>query len=69
MSSSTEDRVTELELELMAQRDLVETLNIELTAANDRASVLGRRVDRLERQIEDLMNLLEAPPSEQPPHY
>lgn len=65
----TEQRITELELELMAQRDLLDTLNQELTSANDRIGLLEKRADRLERQLESMAALLEDRPNEKPPHY
>ncbi|MEL6187863.1 MAG: SlyX family protein [Myxococcota bacterium] len=64
-----DDRITELELELMAQRDLLETLNQELTEANARVEVLEKRAERLERQMENIVASLEPVPSEKPPHY
>lgn len=63
------DRITELELELMAQRDLIDTLNAELTAANARADVMELRIERLERQFENLTAVIEAPTNDKPPHY
>lgn len=63
------ERMTELELELMAQRELLETLDSELTTANNRVEFLEKRVERLERQLEDVSTLLEAPSSDKPPHY
>lgn len=66
---SDAERITELELELMAQRDLIDALNAELTAANDRGGVLAQRVDRLETQVEALMQVVDRPIVEKPPHY
>jgi uncharacterized coiled-coil protein SlyX len=66
---SDADRIAELELELMAQRDLLDALNGELTGANARIDVLEKRVERLERQLESVLAVVEAPASEKPPHY
>jgi uncharacterized coiled-coil protein SlyX len=66
---SDADRIAELELELMAQRDLLDTLNGELTGANARIDVLEKRVERLERQLESVLAVVDAPASEKPPHY
>lgn len=66
---SDADRIAELELELMAQRELLEVLNDELTAANGVIEVLGKRVERLERQLESVLTVVDAPADEKPPHY
>lgn len=66
---SDAERITELELELMSQRDLLDTLNVELTAANERADVLQKRVDRMEHQLEAMLAVIDMPANEKPPHY
>ena len=69
MRVSTADRNPELELELMDQREFLEVLNGELTEANGRIDVLEKRVERLERQLESVLAVLDAPANEKPPHY
>lgn len=66
---SDAERITELELELMAQRDLLDALNAELTAANGTIEVLEKRVDRLERQLEAVLAAVDVPANDKPPHY
>lgn len=66
---SDRERIIELELELMAQRELLEVLNGELTNASGRIDVLEKRVERLEGQLESVLAQLDVPPSEKPPHY
>lgn len=63
------ERITELELELMAQRDLLDVLNGELTATNLQNEVLKKRVERLERQLEGVLSVIDVPANERPPHY
>ena len=67
--SDTEQRLTELELRYMQQTDLIEQLNAELLAVNTQVQGLDKRVDRLERQLEDLLKALERPAVDKPPHY
>ena len=43
-------------------------LNQELISANGRVGVLEKRVQRMERQLEELLNV-DAPANERPPHY
>lgn len=64
----SDTRLTELELKYMEQSDLVEQLNQELISANGRVGVLEKRVQRMERQLEELLNV-DAPANERPPHY
>lgn len=68
-SVSDAKRITELELELMAQRELLEVLNGELTSANETIEVLRARVERLERQVQELLSVIDLPVNEKPPHY
>ena len=63
------ERTIELELELMAQRELLNVLNAELTQSNEHIEKLEKRTQRLEQQVEDLLKALDAPPVERPPHY
>ena len=69
MADGAEARVTELEIKYMEQSDLLETLNGELVQANEQVYALTRRVQRLERQIEDLLRAVDLPANEKPPHY
>ena len=66
---SDAERITELELELMVQRDLLEELNGQLTFANRTVERLEARVRRLEGQTEQLVREVFPPPNEKPPHY
>lgn len=63
------DRLTELELELMAQRDLMEELNRQLTTANRTVERLEERLRQLEGQTEQLAREVFPPPNEKPPHH
>ncbi len=62
------ERITELELELMAQRELLETLSGQLAAVSDESATLAKRIARVERQLEAALGLLDVPPNEKPPH-
>lgn len=66
---SEADRIVELELELMSQRDLLEQLNQALTQANGVIEQLEKRAERLEQQVENLSTLVDVPANERPPHY
>lgn len=68
MSDSSE-RLTELELRYMEQTDLIEKLNEELLAVNGTVQTLHKRVDRLERQLQEVLHAVDKPVSERPPHY
>ncbi|MBX2811479.1 MAG: SlyX family protein [Myxococcales bacterium] len=64
------NRIVELELELMSQRELLDTLNTALTEANATIDQLQKRTQRLERQVSELTSIIqEPPPNERPPHY
>jgi uncharacterized coiled-coil protein SlyX len=66
---SDAERITDLELELMVQRDLLEELNRQLTAANRTVERLEERVRLLEGQTEQLVREVFPNPNDEPPHY
>jgi SlyX protein len=67
--SLTESRLTVLEIKYMEQSDLVEQLNQELQAVNNQLNTAIARVQRMERQLEEVRGSLDAPSNERPPHY
>ncbi len=67
--SDTTSRLTELEIKYMEQSDLVEQLNQELQTVNGQLDTVIARVQRLERQFEEVQGSLDAPSNERPPHY
>jgi uncharacterized coiled-coil protein SlyX len=64
---TAEDRITNLELELMYQRKLIEDLSEHLSAAHQELGVLRAQIERMERWAKNLEAPL--PPNEKPPHY
>ena len=66
MSDTSDDRITELEIKLMHHERLVETLNEVIIEQRAELDQLRRRLDGLERKLEDSG---EEPANEQPPHY
>ncbi|MEL7369452.1 MAG: SlyX family protein [Myxococcota bacterium] len=66
---SDDDRLTHLELRFMAQQDLLETLNTELTKAVDELGAANKRIERLEQAMQEVLRLLQTPANERPPHY
>ncbi|CAN0577057.1 unnamed protein product [Laminaria digitata] len=67
--SQTDARLVELELKYMEQSDLVDKLNGVVLEASTEVQLLTLRVQRLERQIEELLGSMDAPANERPPHY
>ena len=63
------ERITQLELRFMAQQDLLETLNEELTKAVDTIGLMAHRIDRLEHTMQEVLRVLNVPANEKPPHY
>ncbi len=63
------ERITHLELRYMEQQDLLDALNDELTKAVDQLARLGKRVDRLEQALQDVVRTIDPPANEKPPHY
>jgi SlyX protein len=66
MSDTNDDRITELEIKLMHQERLVETLNEVIIEQRAQMDQLRRRLEGLERKLEDSD---EEPTNEPPPHY
>ena len=66
---SDNERLTNLELRYMEQQELLETLNGELTKAVDELALMGRRVERLEQALQDVLHSIDKPLNEKPPHY
>jgi SlyX protein len=66
MSDTSDDRITELEIKLMHQERLVETLNEVIIEQRAQMDQLRRRLEGLERKLEDSD---EEPTNEPPPHY
>lgn len=67
--SDTASRLTELELKYMEQSDLVETLNSVVQQSNAELATLTLRIQRMERQMEEMLGSMDAPANERPPHY
>ena len=67
--SDAEQRLIELELRYMEQTDVIEKLNTELVAVNTEVQTLTQRLGRLERQLEDVLRVVDLPVNEKPPHY
>ncbi len=63
------ERLTQLELRFMAQQDLLETLNGELTDAVAQIDLLMKRVERLEQAMQEVLRTIQVPANEKPPHY
>lgn len=58
------DRITELEIRLTHQNDLVEQLNDVIYDQQKQMDLLVKRITALEKQVSD-----PAPANEKPPHY
>ncbi|MCC7383958.1 MAG: SlyX family protein [Deltaproteobacteria bacterium] len=68
--ASNDDRLTEIEIAISYDRELIEQLNQELYLAHQEIEALKKRAERLERSVEALLGEIEgAPPNEKPPHY
>lgn len=67
--AADDQRLTELELRYMEQTDLIEKLNTELVTVNTEVQTLTQRLGRLERQLEDVLRVVDLPVNERPPHY
>lgn len=62
---TTEERLTELEIKLTHQDDLVDQLNAVVSEQQRQIDVLAKKLAALEKQSDDPT----APRNEKPPHY
>jgi uncharacterized coiled-coil protein SlyX len=65
-----QDRLTEIEVALAYDRKMIDDLSDALYASNKEIELLRRKVEKLERLVEQLLGQAEGPPpNEVPPHY
>ncbi|MBC7683913.1 MAG: SlyX family protein [Bdellovibrionales bacterium] len=69
MSDSNEDRFVDIELKLVHQEDLVESLNAVVYQQSRRIDQLAAMVSQLADHIRDNAQSGPNPVSEKPPHY